>query len=40
MNPKWFGDTYDIVKRFFAISLHDLDYQNYIDPMLTEEWDD
>ncbi len=39
MNPKWFGDTYDIVKRFFASALHELDYDVYIDPMLTGDWD-
>jgi len=39
MNPKWFGDSFDIVKRFFAYSLRDLDYEVYIDPMLTGAWD-
>lgn len=39
MNPKWFGDSFDIVKRFFAYSLRDLDYDVFIDPMLTGEWD-
>lgn len=39
MNPKWFGDSFDIVKRFFAFSLRDLDYDVFVDPMLTGEWD-
>lgn len=39
MNPKWFGDSYDIVKRFFALSLQDLNYDVFIDPMFTGEWD-
>ena len=38
MNPEWFGDSYDIVKRFFASSLLDLNYDVYIDPMITGEW--
>ena len=38
MNPKWFGDSYDIVKRFFASSLRKLGYEVYIDPMLTGAW--
>lgn len=40
MNPKWFGDSYDIVKRFFATALQHLGYDVYIDPMLTGEWEE
>jgi hypothetical protein len=39
MNPQWFGDSYDIVKRFFAGHLRDMGYQVYIDPMFTGQWD-
>lgn len=39
MNPKWFGDSYDIVKRFFASSLHELGYEVFIDPMYTGQWE-
>ena len=35
MNPKWFGDSYDIVKRFFVKALKDIGYNVYIDPMFT-----
>jgi len=39
MNPQWFGDSYDIVKRFFVSHLQDMGYQVYIDPMFTGQWD-
>jgi len=39
MNPKWFGDSYDIVKRFFASSLRELGYDVFIDPMFTGRWE-
>lgn len=35
MNPKWFGDSYDIVKRFFVSALKDIGYDVYVDPMFT-----
>jgi hypothetical protein len=38
MNPKWFGDSYDIVKRFFVDNLRIMEYEVFIDPMLTSEW--
>lgn len=38
MNPKYRGDSYDIVKRFFCEALRTLGYTVYIDPMLTGEW--
>lgn len=38
MNPKWFGDSYDIVKRFFAQVIRHHGYEVYIDPMLTGAW--
>jgi len=34
----WFGDSYDIVKRFFTEALTSLNYKVYVDPMLTESW--
>jgi hypothetical protein len=37
MNPKWFGDSYDIVKRFFVKALKDIGYEVHIDPMFTGE---
>ena len=38
MNPQWFGDSFDIVKRYFVQILNDLNYQVAVDPMLTGEW--
>ena len=38
MNSAWFGDSYDIVKRFFVGALTDLGYQVYVDPMPTGDW--
>ncbi len=38
MNPLWFGDSFDLVKRFFVETLNTLGYQVEIDPMLTGEW--
>lgn len=38
MNPQWFGDSYDIVKRFFCEQLASLGYAMYVDPMLTGDW--
>ena len=38
MNAEWFGDSYDIVKRFFVGGLRDLGYQVYVDPMPTDDW--
>ena len=40
MNPKYFGDSYDIVKRFFCAQLSELGYYLVIDPMLTGPWSD
>ena len=39
MNPKWFGDSYDIVKKFFVDTLKDIGYKAYVDPMFTGSWD-
>lgn len=39
MNPEWFGDSYDIVKRFFVEVLLRLGYRVYVDPMPTGDWD-
>lgn len=39
VNPLWFGDSYDLVKRFFAEAVWSLGYAVYIEPMLTGEWD-
>jgi hypothetical protein len=38
MNPKFFGDSYDLAKRFFCGALAALDYDVIIDPMFTGEW--
>src|SRR5262245_8467165 len=38
MHPDYFGDSYDIVKRFFCEALRRLGYRVYIDPMFTGEW--
>jgi len=40
MNRAWFGDSYDIVKRFFVGVLNELGYTVYVDPMPTGEWAD
>jgi hypothetical protein len=39
LNPKYFGDSYDIVKKFFVDTLKDIGYEVYIDPMFTGDWD-
>lgn len=39
MNPKYFGDSYDIVKRFFCSELAVLGYKVVIRPMLTGSWE-
>ena len=38
MNPKWFGDSYDIVKKFIVDNLKGIGYEVYIDPMFTGDW--
>lgn len=38
MNPQWFGDSFDIVKRFFVENLNAIGYKVVVDPMLTGEW--
>jgi hypothetical protein len=38
MNGDWFGDSYDIVKRFFVSELRALGYRVYVDPMPSGEW--
>lgn len=40
MNPEWFGDSYDIVKRFLSAELQRVGFRVYADPMLTGEWPD
>lgn len=40
MNPEWFGDSYDIVKRFLSTELQRVGFRVYADPMLTGEWPD
>jgi hypothetical protein len=39
MNPKYFGDSYDLVKRFFCRELSALGYRVVADPMFTGEWE-
>ena len=38
MNREWFGDSYDIVKRYFVGLMKELGYSVYIEPMFTGEW--
>jgi hypothetical protein len=38
MNPTFFGDSYDIVKRFFCRELSELGYSVAVDAMLTGNW--
>jgi hypothetical protein len=35
MNPKWFGDSYDIVKRFFVAVLKESGYSVFVDPLFS-----
>ena len=35
MNPRLFGDSFDIVKRFFIKILKDAGYEVYVEPMFT-----
>lgn len=39
MNPDWFGDSFDIVKRFFVSVLRCAGYSVYVDPMFTGNWE-
>ena len=39
MNRRWFGDSYEIVKRFFVDTLRSEGYSVFIDPMFTGEWE-
>ena len=38
MNPDYFGDSYDLVKRFFVHELTQLGYSVEVDGMFTGEW--
>ena len=38
MNPAHFGDSFDLVKRFFVTELKILGYEVATDPMLTGIW--
>lgn len=38
MNPKYFGDSFDIVKRFIFSELKHIGYKIVIDPMYTDTW--
>ena len=38
MNPEWFGDSYDIVKRYFVGMLKDKGYRVFVNPMFTGNW--
>ena len=38
MNPVWFGDSYDIAKRFFVDVLKRNGYSVTVDPMFTGTW--
>lgn len=39
MNLEYFGDSYDLVKRFFVQELCALEYEVAIDPLCTGDWD-
>lgn len=38
MNPAFLGDSYDLVKRFFAQELRLLQYEVAVDPLFTGDW--
>ena len=38
MNPTYFGDSYDLVKRFFCAELSALGYSVAVNPMFTGTW--
>ena len=38
MHPQWFGDSYDIVKKFFVDTLKEIGYEVYVEPMFTGDW--
>ena len=38
MNPLYFGDSYDLVKRFFCTELASIGYEIIIDPLFTGDW--
>jgi hypothetical protein len=38
MNPQWFGDSFDIVKKYFVENLKEIGYHVVVDPLLTGEW--
>jgi hypothetical protein len=38
MNPQWFGDSFDIVKRYFVENLRAIGYHVVVDPMFMGEW--
>jgi hypothetical protein len=38
MNPKYYGDSYDLVKRFFCREIGALGYSVEVDAMLTGAW--
>jgi len=38
MNPDYFGDSYDLVKRFFCAELSALGYAVTVNPMFTGTW--
>jgi len=39
MHPKYFGDSFDIVKRFFCAELMKLGYVVVMQPMFTSDWE-
>ncbi|HPI53024.1 MAG TPA: hypothetical protein PKX47_12375 [Smithellaceae bacterium] len=40
MHPEYFGDSYDLVKRFFIQELKTLGYTVTVQPMFTGTWGD
>ena len=40
MHPEFFGDSYDLVKRFFIQELKAIGYTVSVEPMFTGKWHD
>jgi hypothetical protein len=38
MRSEWFGDSYDIVKRFFVTEITALGYAVFVNPMASGNW--
>ncbi len=38
MKSQWFGDSFDIVKRFFIGNIREMGYQVFVDPKFIGKW--